>query len=298
MSLYLYRCARRGPEEVSTRASRANRECKLLPGLAAVQLAPPTSGSQYAQVTEPAPAAEAAVEFDRVFLRLGGRDVLRDISFRLIQGETAVLLGRSGAGKSSALRLVNRLLLPDSGTVRVGDRATSQWDPIRLRRGIGYVIQQIGLFPHHTVASNITLVPRLLGWEKARRESRAAELLRLVGLPPEEFAERYPRQLSGGQQQRVGVARALAADPPILLCDEPFGALDPISRRDLQREFRELTSRLAKAVLFVTHDVREALLLGDRILVLEEGRLAFSGSRAEFESSSTSEVRALRDDEG
>ena len=209
-----------------------------------------------------------------------------------------MLLGRSGAGKSSALRLVNRLLVPDSGTVRVGDRATSQWDPIQLRRRIGYVIQQIGLFPHHTVASNITVVPRLLGWEKARRESRATELLRLVGLPPEEFAERYPRQLSGGQQQRVGVARALAADPPILLCDEPFGALDPITRRDLQREFRELTSRLAKAVLFVTHDVREALLVGDRILVLEEGRLAFSGSRTEFESSSTAEVRALRDDEG
>ena len=209
-----------------------------------------------------------------------------------------VLLGRSGAGKSSALRLVNRLLLPDSGTVRVGARATSQWDPIRLRRRIGYVIQQIGLFPHHTVASNITLVPRLLGWERLRRESRATELLGLVGLPPEEFAERYPRQLSGGQQQRVGVARALAADPPILLCDEPFGALDPITRRDLQREFRELTSRLAKAVLFVTHDVREALLLGDRVLVLEGGRLAFSGSRAEFENSSASEVRALRDDEG
>ena len=224
----------------------------------------------------------AAIEFDGATLRLGSLDVLRRVSFHVARGETTVILGRSGAGKSSALRLVNRLLEPTAGAVRVGGRPTTEWDPIALRRRTGYVIQRIGLFPHRTVAANVELVPRLLGWERERIEHRTAELLELVGLPPTEYAGRYPAELSGGQQQRVGVARALAADPPILLADEPFGALDPITRRELQVEFRRLATQLGKAVLFVTHDVREARRLGDRIVLLAEGRVVFAGSPAEF----------------
>jgi osmoprotectant transport system ATP-binding protein len=196
-------------------------------------------------------------------------------------GETTVILGRSGAGKSSALRLVNRLLEPTAGTVRVGGRPTTEWDPIALRRRTGYVIQRIGLFPHRTVAANVALVPRLLGWERERLERT-------------EYAARYPAELSGGQQQRVGVARALAADPPILLADEPFGALDPITRRELQAEFRRLATQLGKAVLFVTHDVREARRLGDRIVLLAEGRVVFAGSPAEFGESRLPAVVAFR----
>ncbi len=224
----------------------------------------------------------AAVEFDDVSLRLGSVDVLRRVSFHAASGETTVILGRSGTGKSSALRLVNRILEPTSGAVRVGGRPTTEWDPIALRRRTGYVIQRIGLFPHRTVAANVALVPRLLGWERERLERRTAELLELVGLPAAEYAGRYPTELSGGQQQRVGVARALAADPPILLADEPFGALDPVTRRELQVEFRRLATQLGKAVLFVTHDVREAHRLGDRIVLLAEGRVVFAGSPAEF----------------
>ncbi len=226
-------------------------------------------------------------------LRRGGRAVLDGLSFEVAPAETFVLVGRSGAGKSSVLRLANRLLEPDAGEVRVSGRDAADWDPIRLRRSTGYVLQGIGLFPHYTVARNVGLVPRLLGWEEARVEARVRELLDVVGLPFAEFAERYPASLSGGQRQRVGVARALAADPPLLLCDEPFGALDPITRRELQDEFRALSRRLGKALLFVTHDVREALALGDRIGLLEGGRLAFEGSPDAFRASEHPLVRAF-----
>lgn len=234
------------------------------------------------------------VEFEEVSLRLGGRDVLHGVSFRVERGETAVILGRSGAGKSSALRLVNRLLEPTSGSVRVDGRPTIEWDPIELRRRTGYIVQQIGLFPHRTVTQNVDLVPRLLGWEPAERERRTTDLLELVGMPAAQFADRFPGELSGGQQQRIGVARALAADPPILLADEPFGALDPVTRRELQREFHDLTHRLAKAVIFVTHDVREALRIGDRILLLEDGRIVFFGTPSEFGEAKLDAVRAFQ----
>lgn len=245
----------------------------------------------------PGRADDPVLEFRDVDLRLGGRPVLRQISFRVSVGETLVLLGRSGAGKSSALRLVNRLLAPDGGSVRVGGRPTVDWDPIELRRRTGYIIQGIGLFPHFTVEDNVALVPTLLGWESGRVRQRTAELLDVVGLPPAEFAHRYPRSLSGGQEQRVGVARALAADPPLVLCDEPFGALDPITRRELQEEFADLSHRLGKSLLFVTHDVREALRLGDRIGLLEDGRLAFLDGVDAFRRSDHPLVRAFLGDD-
>ena len=218
------------------------------------------------------------VAFEEVSVSLGELPVLRGVSFELHHGETLVLLGRSGSGKSTILRLVNALLLPDRGAVRVDGVATVEWDPIALRRRIGYVIQEVGLFPHYTVAENVELVPRLLGWPEARRAARTEELLGLVGLPPAEYRARYPHELSGGQRQRVGVARALAADPGILLCDEPFGALDPITRHELQREFRSLSRRLEWSLLFVTHDVAEAFHLGDRIALLEAGVVRFLGT--------------------
>ena len=202
-----------------------------------------------------------------------------------------MLLGRSGAGKSTTLRLINRLLEPTGGTVRFLGEAASALEPHRLRRRIGYVIQEIGLFPHVTVATNVGLVPRLERWSADRTAARVSELLTLVGLDPNEFAERYPHQLSGGQRQRVGVARALAADPPLLLLDEPFGALDPVTRGELQTEFRALAGRLGKAVVFVTHDVREGLLLGTRLGLLDAGRLVFSGTPDEFRASRLPEVQ-------
>ena len=241
------------------------------------------------------PDGDAVVEYDEAGVSLGGRPVLRNLSLALRPSETLVLLGRSGSGKSTALRLVNGLLEPESGQVRVHGEATSRWDPIRLRRGIGYVIQEVGLFPHFTVRRNVGLVPRLLGWEPSRVRTRADELLARVGLPPEEYGDRYPRELSGGQRQRVGVARALAADPPILLCDEPFGAVDPITRAGLQREFRELSRGLEKSLLFVTHDVGEALFLADRIAFLEGGRARFLGTPEAFRSSDDPAVRAFRE---
>jgi len=213
-----------------------------------------------------------AIEFDHASFRLNGRLLLHDLMLAVSQGETLVLLGRSGSGKTTTLKLINRLLLPTAGEVRVKGRSTAEWDPIQLRRSIGYVIQDGGLFPHFTVERNIALVPRIENWPRTRVEARVRELLATVGLNAE-LASRYPNQLSGGQRQRVGVARALAADPPILLMDEPFGALDPITRSEMQKEFRALQQRMRKAVIFVTHDLREALLLGDRIALMEEGRL-------------------------
>ena len=237
---------------------------------------------------------DAAVVFEEVTCERGGRRVVGPLAFTVAAGETVVLLGASGSGKTTTLRLVNRLLPVAEGTVRVQGRPVNAWDPVRLRRGIGYVIQEIGLFPHFTVAENVELVPRLEGWTAEARSRRVDELLHMVGLAPEAFRHRMPHELSGGQRQRVGVARALAADPPILLCDEPFGAVDPVTRADLQQQFHELTRRLRRTVLFVTHDVREALRLGDRIVLLEHGVVRFAGTPGEFRSSEDATVRAFR----
>jgi osmoprotectant transport system ATP-binding protein len=221
------------------------------------------------------------------------RVIVSGISLAIPQGETIVLLGRSGSGKTTLLRLINGMLLPSKGQILVQNRTTTDWDPIRLRRGIGYVIQEAGLFPHFTVAENIALVPTLEKWDAPRTAARVDEMLQLVGLDPREFAKRHPRELSGGQRQRVGVARALAADPPILLMDEPFGALDPVTRAELQREFSALARRLDKTIVFVTHDLREAMLLGSRIVLLEAGRIVASAAPQEFLLLDHPEVRAF-----
>jgi len=236
-----------------------------------------------------------AIAFHDATYRVDGRAVLGPLSLAVTTGEIVVLLGRSGAGKTTALRMINGLVLPSAGEVLVDGRSTRAWDPVRLRRGIGYVIQEIGLFPHMTVERNVGLVPRLERWPAGRIKARVTELLSLVGLPPDEFKTRLPHQLSGGQRQRVGVARALAADPPILLCDEPFGAVDSIARAELQAEFKALTARLDRTVVFVTHDVREALALATRIVVLEDGQVHFSGSPQAFQESRDPHVRALGD---
>ena len=233
------------------------------------------------------------VSFRQVSARIGQKDILYDLSFDVEAGETLVLLGRSGSGKTTALKMVNGLLLPSAGDVSVEGIPTTAWDLIRLRRRIGYVIQDAGLFPHFTVAANVGLVPRLEGWQPRDIDARVQHLLTQVGLLPAQFATRYPRELSGGQRQRVGVARALAADPPLLLLDEPFGALDPVTRVELQQQFLDLRDRLNKTALLVTHDVREALLLGTRIGVLHNGRLVFLGGRSEFLDAHDQEVRAF-----
>ena len=233
------------------------------------------------------------VSFRQVSARLGQRDILSNLSFDVEAGDTLVLLGRSGSGKTTALKMVNALLLPSAGEVVVEGRPTTGWDLIRLRRRTGYVIQDAGLFPHFTVAANVALVPRLEGWPRQKIDARVETLLTQIGLPAAQFATRYPRELSGGQRQRVGVARALAADPPLLLLDEPFGALDPVTRVELQQQFLDLRDRLGKTALLVTHDVREALLLGTRIGVLHHGRLVFLGGRAEFLNADEPEVRAF-----
>ncbi len=210
------------------------------------------------------------------------RPVLSEFNLRVAPGEIVVLLGESGSGKTTALRLVNGLIVPDAGEVTVEGRATTAWDAIELRRHIGYVLQNDGLFPHFSVAGNIALVPELLGWEREKTARRALEMLELVNLPPDEFAERFPSQLSGGQRQRVGIARALAADQSILLLDEPFGRLDPLTREKLRDDFAQLCRELNKTAIFVTHDLREALLLGDKIALLRDGQLAFFGTPQEF----------------
>ncbi len=212
------------------------------------------------------------IEFKDVSYTLPSVQVLSGLNLEVQRGETLLLLGRSGSGKTTTLKLVNRLLSPTAGEVRVNGMPNREGDVIRLRRGIGYVIQDVGLFPHFNIERNIGLVPRVEGWPEERIAARVQELLQMVGLTAE-MASRYPHQLSGGQRQRVGVARALAADPAILLMDEPFGALDPLTRDELQREFLSLQQRLNKTVVFVTHDLREALRLGSRIALMEAGRL-------------------------
>jgi osmoprotectant transport system ATP-binding protein len=216
----------------------------------------------------------ASIEFEHVQYRLpSGVAVLDDVSFTVEPGDVLVLVGRSGVGKTTILRLINHLLLPTTGEIRVEGRATAAWDPIALRRRTGYVLQEVGLFPHMTVGRNIAVVPHLEGWPEARIRARCVELLELVGLDPVSYAARFPHELSGGQRQRVGVARALAADPPVLLMDEPFGALDPITRSELHREFRRIQEQLRKTVVMVTHDMGEAFALATRLGVLDQGRL-------------------------
>ena len=234
-----------------------------------------------------------AVEFHNVMYQLGQRPLVLNLNFKIEAGETLVLLGRSGCGKTTTLRLINRLLTPTIGEVQVEGISTHEWNPIQLRRQIGYVIQEVGLFPHFTVERNIGVVPSLQNWEPSRIQKRVVELLELVGLEPDRFADRYPHQLSGGQRQRVGVARALAADPPILLMDEPFGALDPITRVELQQEFRQLQQRLGKTIVFVTHDIQEAFTLGSRIGLMQAGELVVLATPEEFKRSTHPEAQAF-----
>jgi osmoprotectant transport system ATP-binding protein len=211
-----------------------------------------------------------------------GHQALRGISLEVSKGDLLALLGTSGSGKTTLLKTVNRLIDPTGGRVWVGGRAVSDWEPVALRRSVGYVIQDVGLMPHMSILSNVGLVPRLQGVGRAERDARSVELLALVGLDPDRFASKRPRELSGGQRQRVAVARALAADPELILMDEPFGALDPVTRRELQAEFRDWRQRLGKTVVLVTHDVDEALRMGDRLALLDHGRLAQWGSADEL----------------
>jgi osmoprotectant transport system ATP-binding protein len=215
----------------------------------------------------------SVIEFRDVVAHRGRQPVLRGVSLAVGGGEVVALVGRSGSGKTTLLRLANRIVRADSGDVRVEGRSVADWDEIALRRRTGYAIQDVGLFPHLTVGGNIGVVPRLLAWDSTRVESRIDELLTLVGLEPAVFRARWPDELSGGQRQRVGIARALAADPPVLLMDEPFGALDPITRAELHREFRRLQETMPRAVLLVTHDLSEAFALAARVAVLHEGRI-------------------------
>ncbi len=223
-----------------------------------------------------------------------GRVLLDRVSLAVEEGSVTAILGRSGSGKTTLLRTVNRMVVPASGRVLVRGRDVAAADVIALRRGIGYVIQETGLFPHFTVERNVGAVLEAMGRPRPERQARSRELLALVGLEPKEFERRYSRQLSGGQRQRVGLARALAADPPVLLMDEPFGALDPLTRAEMQVMLRGLLGRLRKTVLVVTHDLDEALYLGDRIVLLAEGRVAADLASAEFAASEQAEVAAYR----
>ena len=218
--------------------------------------------------------------------------IIAELNLNVARGETLVLLGESGCGKTTTLKLVNRLLVPTGGEVVVEGKSTMAWDPIALRRRIGYVIQEGGLFPHFTIARNVGLVPSLLNWDQARINARVEELLGLVGLEPRIYSDRFPKELSGGQRQRAGVARALAADPPLLLLDEPFGALDPLTRASLQREFADLSRRLGKTAILVTHDLREALILATRIGLMHRGRLLLLETPDRFLASDNPQARA------
>jgi osmoprotectant transport system ATP-binding protein len=218
-------------------------------------------------------AGAAEIVLDHVTKRYGNsaRPAIDDLSLTIPAGEICVLIGPSGGGKTTAMKMINRLISITEGDITIDGTSVKSLEKTELRRGIGYVIQQIGLFPHMTVEDNIATVPKLLGWDKARTRERGRELLELVGLDPDEHAKRYPRQLSGGQRQRVGLARAMAADPPLMLMDEPFGAIDPITRERLQNDFLRLHREIRKTVVFVTHDIDEAIKMGDRICILREG---------------------------
>jgi osmoprotectant transport system ATP-binding protein len=233
------------------------------------------------------------VEFRNVTYAINGRALLHNVSFSIESGETVVFLGRSGSGKTTTLKLINRLIEPTTGDVLVQGKRTTDWHPIHLRRRIGYVIQEVGLFPHFTVERNVALVPTLESWPEDKIRARVIEMLFLVGLDPARFGARLPRELSGGQRQRVGVARALAAEPSILLLDEPFGALDPVTRSEIQREFRDLRKRLGKTIVFVTHDVREAFYLADRIGLMQDGNLVALVPAADFRKLDHPEAKAF-----
>jgi len=239
------------------------------------------------------PSTPIAVEFRSVTFSRNQRPLVSNLNFPIYQGEALILLGRSGSGKTTTMKLINRLFIPTAGEVLFNEIPTTEWDEIKLRRRIGYVIQETGLFPHFTVERNVGLVPILERWKPKQIKGRVYELLNIVGLDPKKFAGRYPHELSGGQRQRVGVARALAADPPVLLMDEPFGALDPITRLELQQEFRRLQQELGKTVVFVTHDIQEALVLASRIGLMYGGELIFLGTTQEFMRSPHPESQAF-----
>lgn len=232
------------------------------------------------------------VELRSVSYEIGAVSILDDLNVTIEKGEVLVLLGESGCGKTTTLKLINRLIDPTSGEVLVEDKRTTEWDAIELRRHIGYVLQEGGLFPHFTVAENVSLVLKLLKKDETAIRFRVEEMLEMVGLEPARFAERFPHELSGGQRQRVGVARALAADPPIVLLDEPFGSLDVITRTNLQKEFASLVRTLGKTAVFVTHDLHEATLLASRIALMEKGRIVFLGTPSEFSTSDASLAKA------
>jgi osmoprotectant transport system ATP-binding protein len=237
--------------------------------------------------------SDTAVAFAGVSASRGDRRVLRDVSLTIGAGEIMALVGRSGSGKTTLLRLINRLIEPDTGQIIVDGRPSHQWDAIELRRRTGYVIQEAGLFPHMTVGGNIATVPRLLAWSDRRITARVDELLTMVGLEPALYRDRWPDQLSGGERQRVGLARALAADPPLLLMDEPFGALDPITRSELHVEFRALQRRVRCAVVLVTHDMAEAFALADRVAVLHDGEIIACATPEALPASTDPRVTAL-----
>ena len=235
---------------------------------------------------------EPIVEFRGVSFTIGGVKILDDLNLHIKSGEILVLLGESGCGKTTTLKLINRLYEPTVGEVLVESKATTDWNAIDLRRHIGYVLQEAGLFPHFTVEKNVALVPSLQGWDEAKKQTRVAEMLELVGLAPNKFARRFPSELSGGQRQRVGVARALAANPDLLLLDEPFGALDALTRNNLQKEFALLVKELNKTAVFVTHDLREAMLLGSRIALMDKDKIVLLETPENFLKSSEPLVRA------
>jgi len=231
------------------------------------------------------------VEFRNVGFQIDGAKILDDLNLTVAKGEILVLLGESGCGKTTTLKLINRLYEPTSGAVLVEGKATTDWDAIVLRRRIGYVLQEAGLFPHFTVAENVALVPGLENWNRAETQSKITEMLELVGLNPQKFATRFPHELSGGQRQRVGVARALAANPDLLLLDEPFGALDALTRVNLQKEFAQTVKTLGKTAVFVTHDLHEAFILGTRICLMDKGKIVFLGTPENFRKSDSPLVR-------
>jgi osmoprotectant transport system ATP-binding protein len=262
----------------------------LIDGPVAAGAAPSVPGGRGGAMTSP------AIVFDQVkFAHAGAAPVLETFSLTVEVGDVQALVGRSGAGKTTVLKLINRLLLPTTGSVHVQGRDTRDWDGYALRRRTGYVLQEVGLFPHMTIEQNVGLVPRLENWPAARIRGRVRELLELVGLAPEDYGRRWPHELSGGERQRVGVARALAADPPILLMDEPFGALDPVTRAELHAEFTRIQAAVRKTVVLVTHDMAEAFALATRLGVLHEGTLLACDRPAAIQASDDPRVRRFVD---